>query len=108
MKTALPESLHEHIASLAKKNPAKVALVGTDEKGNVVEKLTYSDLLEKLHAAAAELRNLGLVKGDRIALAFRNSPALELLDFLERLAPFSLPELALHDPAPQAHRKEKK
>lgn len=42
-----------------------------------------------------------------MAQFFRNSPALELLDFLERLAPFSLPELALHDPAPRAHRKVK-
>jgi nitrous oxidase accessory protein len=32
---------------------------------------------------------------------FRNSPALELLDFLERLAPFSLPELILSDPQPR-------
>lgn len=32
---------------------------------------------------------------------FRNSPALELLDFLERLAPFSLPEPILSDPQPR-------
>jgi nitrous oxidase accessory protein len=32
---------------------------------------------------------------------FRNSPMLELLDFLERLAPFSLPELILRDPQPR-------
>ncbi len=32
---------------------------------------------------------------------FRNSPALELLDFLERLAPFSAPELILRDPQPR-------
>jgi len=32
---------------------------------------------------------------------FRNSPALELLDFLERLAPFSQPDIILRDPAPQ-------
>jgi nitrous oxidase accessory protein len=31
---------------------------------------------------------------------FRNSPALELLDFLERLAPFSAPDMMLRDPAP--------
>jgi nitrous oxidase accessory protein len=42
-----------------------------------------------------------------MARFFRNSPALELLDFLERLAPFSLPELALRDAAPQAHRRGK-
>lgn len=32
---------------------------------------------------------------------FRNSPALELLDFLERLAPFSTPHLILSDPRPR-------
>jgi nitrous oxidase accessory protein len=32
---------------------------------------------------------------------FRNSPGLELLDFLERLAPFSTPHLLLRDPAPR-------
>ncbi len=34
---------------------------------------------------------------------FRSSPVLELLDFLERLAPFSHPTLVLRDPAPVAH-----
>lgn len=32
---------------------------------------------------------------------FRNSPALEVLDFLERLAPFSAPDLILRDPKPR-------
>ncbi|HXE37031.1 MAG TPA: nitrous oxide reductase family maturation protein NosD [Azonexus sp.] len=35
---------------------------------------------------------------------FRNSPVLELLDFLERLAPFSVPTLVLRDPAPRLKR----
>ncbi len=44
---------------------------------------------------------------DRIWLAtsaakfFRNSPVLELLDFLEKLAPFSAPDLVLRDSAPK-------
>ena len=37
-------------------------------------------------------------------LTFANSPALELLDFLERLAPFSSPSLILRDPAPRMVR----
>ncbi|HEX6733223.1 MAG TPA: nitrous oxide reductase family maturation protein NosD [Azonexus sp.] len=47
---------------------------------------------------------------DRIWMAtpaarfFRNSPVLELLDFLERLAPFSAPSLILRDPAPRVQR----
>ncbi len=35
---------------------------------------------------------------------FRNSPVLELLDFLERLAPFAAPTLILRDPAPRMRR----
>ncbi|MGE5026933.1 MAG: nitrous oxide reductase family maturation protein NosD [Betaproteobacteria bacterium] len=35
---------------------------------------------------------------------FRNSPVLELLDFLERLAPFSAPDMILRDPAPLFNR----
>lgn len=44
---------------------------------------------------------------DRIWLAtpqakfFRNAPVLELLDFLEKLAPFSAPDLVLRDRAPR-------
>jgi len=36
-----------------------------------------------------------------MATFFRNSPSLELLDFLERLAPFASPALILNDPAPR-------
>lgn len=48
-----------------------------------------------------------LVFADRIwmetpmATFFRNSPALELLDFLERLAPFASPYRVLSDPRPR-------
>lgn len=38
-----------------------------------------------------------------MAAFFRSSPAMELIDFLERLAPFSLPRMILRDEAPQAH-----
>jgi len=38
---------------------------------------------------------------------FKDSPVLELLDFLERLAPFSLPELQLRDPAPRFAKPER-
>jgi nitrous oxidase accessory protein len=36
-----------------------------------------------------------------MATFFRNSPVLELLDFLERLAPFSTPHRVLQDPSPK-------
>ena len=38
------------------------------------------------------------------ATFFRNSPVLELLDFLERLAPFSSPSLILRDTAPRMRK----
>ncbi len=38
-----------------------------------------------------------------MATFFRSSPALELLDFLERLAPFSSPHRILRDPKPRMH-----
>jgi nitrous oxidase accessory protein len=39
-----------------------------------------------------------------MATFFRNSPLLELLDFLERLAPFSSPYRILSDPVPDMRR----
>ncbi|MCL2525038.1 MAG: nitrous oxide reductase family maturation protein NosD [Betaproteobacteria bacterium] len=38
---------------------------------------------------------------------FKTSPVLELLDFLERLAPFSLPELQMKDDAPRFTKPER-
>jgi nitrous oxidase accessory protein len=37
---------------------------------------------------------------------FKTSPVLELLDFLERLAPFSSPDLQLRDEKPRLHRPD--
>ncbi|NWG31191.1 MAG: nitrous oxide reductase family maturation protein NosD [Rhodocyclaceae bacterium] len=39
-----------------------------------------------------------------LAAFFRNSPVLELIDFLERLAPFSAPYRILSDPVPDMQR----
>jgi len=39
---------------------------------------------------------------------FKTSPALELLDFLERLAPFSSPDLMLKDEKPRFRKEERK
>ena len=74
--STLIQSLHGHIASLAAAYPEKAALMGIDEKGNPQETISYGELLEKVETAGAELQEMGLAKGDRIALAFRNSPAL--------------------------------
>lgn len=43
-----------------------------------------------------------------MARFFRSSPVLELLDFLERLAPFSSPDLILRDEQPVFHKPERK
>lgn len=43
-----------------------------------------------------------------MARFFKTSPVLELLDFLERLAPFSSPELQLKDPEPRFVKPEKR
>jgi nitrous oxidase accessory protein len=43
-----------------------------------------------------------------MATFFRNSPLLELLDFLERLAPFSLPYRILSDPTPDMRADPRK
>jgi nitrous oxidase accessory protein len=42
-----------------------------------------------------------------MARFFRNSPLFELLDLLERLAPFSSPELILRDPRPVLQRERR-
>ena len=43
-----------------------------------------------------------------VARFFRSSPVMELLDFLERLAPFSSPELQLKDAAPRFLKPERR
>ena len=42
-----------------------------------------------------------------IARFFRSSPVMELLDFLERLAPFSTPDLILRDEKPRFIKPER-
>ncbi len=82
MKTTSPlTSLREHILDLATKHPRKSALVTCGEEGNIVQEITYGELPEKTAAAAAYLHSLGLMKGDRVALAFKNSPELLILSW---------------------------
>jgi len=75
------KSLREHVASLAQKSPDKAALIGCDEEGNVVKRLTYRELSRLIESAAVYLSGLGLKKGDRVALAFKNSPELLILSW---------------------------
>ena len=81
MESVLPKSLREHILALSKKDPEKVALLQCDETGVVVAKIRYQELAEKIEAAAAYLQGLGLAQGDRVALAFKNSPELLILSW---------------------------
>ena len=82
MSVSLPiKSLREHIAALAQKYSDNAALVGCDEEGNVRQRLTYRELSRSLELAAAYLADLGLKKGDRVALAFKNSPELLVLSW---------------------------
>ncbi len=71
------------------------------------------DPLDDLHAGLADLDAAGLTRRRRIVttpcrpeagLADRSTPVLELLDFLERLAPFSSPSLILRDTAPRLRK----
>src|SRR3989338_5319771 len=75
------KNLREHISSLAQKSPDKAALIGCDEEGNVVKRLTYRELSRLIESAAVYLSGLGLKKGDRVALAFKNSPELLILSW---------------------------
>lgn len=49
------------------------AVIATDESG-AVEKLTYAELADRVAAAAAGLRRLGVGKGDRVAALMPNIP----------------------------------
>lgn len=86
------------------------AMVGGDERsdGNI----WYGNYWDNYEGFDRDSDGVGdtpyeiLAYADRIwmdtpmARFFRNSPVLELLDFLERLAPFSTPTLVLRDTAP--------
>jgi nitrous oxidase accessory protein len=80
--------------------------VGSD---NVWEGNYWSDYqgFDRNHDGIGDTPHEMWLYADRIwmempkAKFFANSPVLELLDFLERLAPFSAPSLILRDPAPR-------
>jgi long-chain acyl-CoA synthetase len=81
MKHARVTNLYEHIATLARSSPEKVALLSSDEEGAIVARRTYTQLQKELGAAAGYLRGLNLKRGDRVALALKNSPELLVLSW---------------------------
>src|SRR3990167_8389244 len=82
METTIPiKSLHEHILTLAKRDPKKAGLLACNAEGNIEQEITYQELSEKIEAAASYLNGLGLGSGDRVALAFKNSPELRIISW---------------------------
>lgn len=77
---------------------------GNDWKGNYWDDYEGFD---RNHDGVGDTPHELYAYADRIwmetpmATFFRNSPAFELIDFLERLAPFSTPQLILRDPVPR-------
>ena len=76
--TALPiKSLHEHIVSLAKKDPQKMALVATDPEGTIAEEITYGELAKILelrrHICAASDSKKGTAWHSRSRILPRSS-----------------------------------
>ena len=80
-KNGLIASPHTHIEALSRSQPEHLALVGCDENGKTIEEISYGELPKRTETAAQYLRSLGLEKGDRVALAFRNSVDLLILNW---------------------------
>ena len=101
---------HIAIGNTFRGNLWPVTIIGDGDPMNDVWQGNYWDDYEGFdldHDGFGDRPHEVLAYADRIwietpeAKFFRNSPVLELLDFLERLAPFSSPSLILHDPAPR-------
>ncbi|HEY4526899.1 MAG TPA: class I adenylate-forming enzyme family protein, partial [Candidatus Paceibacterota bacterium] len=74
-------SLYEHITDIARRHGDHLALIGCDESGNTREEITYAELALRLEAAQHYFYSLGVRRGDRVALAFKNSPELLILSW---------------------------
>src|SRR3989344_3056794 len=70
------KSLYEHIASLAEKSQLRPALLSCDQEGKVLREINFKELVKEIKSAAVYLSRLGLRKGGRVALAFKNSAEL--------------------------------
>jgi nitrous oxidase accessory protein len=101
---------HIAIGNTFRSNLWTVSIVGDGDPLNDVWEGNYWDDYEGFdlnHDGIGDRPHEVYAYADRIwietpaAKFFRNSPMLELLDFLERLAPFSVPNLLLRDTAPR-------
>lgn len=77
----MPGGLRNHIAALARRHPAKAALISCTPEGDATETISYAELEEKIEAAGSYILGLGLNEGDRLALAFGNSAELLILSW---------------------------
>jgi len=101
---------HIAIGNTFRGNLWPVTIIGDGDPMNDTWRDNYWDTYEGFdrdHDGYGDRPYELLAYADRIwietpaARFFRNSPVLELLDFLERLAPFSAPALILRDPSPR-------
>ncbi|MDX9737003.1 MAG: nitrous oxide reductase family maturation protein NosD [Azonexus sp.] len=101
---------HIAIANTFRNNLWPVSIVGDGDPMNDLWLANYWDDyqgFDRNHDGYGDWPHELLVFADRLWMEipatkfFRNAIVLELLDFLERLAPFSSPMLILHDAAPR-------
>src|SRR3989344_5166945 len=74
-------TLHDHIVALSREAPDASARLSCTERGEVGRVITRSQLLLEIEAVAQALRGLGIKRGERVALAFDNSPEFLILSW---------------------------
>lgn len=103
---------HRFIGNRFEKNLTTVAISGLGTgSANVWQGNHWDDYqgFDRNHDGIGDTPHEVWLHADRIwietpmATFFRNAPSLELLDFLERLAPFSAPYRVLQDKSPRMH-----
>ena len=75
------KNLFSHISSLAQTQPNKIAILGVDREGNIVETVNYRDLKDKIETSAYWLLQNGLKDLDVLALAIPSSPLFLILSW---------------------------
>jgi carnitine-CoA ligase len=75
------KNLYEHIVSVAEHSPSRAALLDCDHEGKTLRELSFKELAQEIQSAAEYLCGLGLKKGDRVALAFKNSSDLLIISW---------------------------
>lgn len=63
------KNLYDHITTLAASQPKRPALIACDTRGVVIQEISYGELPTRIASAAGYLQSLGLLPGERVALA---------------------------------------